>query len=382
MKKTIVLIFSVILLFASCQRDQSGWKGSIEVVDGVQTVKNPEEPVYSGDVVGFEEDLSIGTAVGEDEYVFSRIGGIDVDDDGDVYAIDSSSAHVRVFDASGQYLWTIGRKGQGPGEFQMPGFVQVTSQGEIAVYDFQAQRLVFFSPDGTYQKQVSSARIRFPVMPIRLDSHGNIVGYQVMAPPPIGGLDIAKYDPDFEPLFAIAREEPNKDRRERVFDLAKPGFHCAVSPKDNIIWGNSSVYELHVLSPEGQPIRIIQKKCDRLPMTAGFREKYEKELAGLVERGIKLSFPDRFPAFMDFSLDEKEWLWVRTYDRLEGEEEYYSFDIFDAEGKYLARIPIRVSLDQKSVWKHNALYTIETGEEGYQMIKRFKVEWKIQGKAL
>ena len=107
MKKTIVLIFSVILLFASCQRDQSGWKGSIEVVDGVQTVKNPEEPVYSGDVVGFEEDLSIGTAVGEDEYVFSRIGGIDVDDDGNVYEIDSSSAHVRVFDASGQYLWTI-----------------------------------------------------------------------------------------------------------------------------------------------------------------------------------------------------------------------------------------------------------------------------------
>jgi hypothetical protein len=376
MKKSTALVFSAILLFTSCKQDRSGWKGTIEVVDGVQTVKNPEEPLYAGDVLTFEEDLTIGTSDGQDEYVFSRIGGIDVDDDGNIYAIDSSSAHIRVFDASGQYMWTIGRKGQGPGEFQMPVFVQVTSHGEIAVYDFQAQRLVFFSPDGTYQKQVSSARMRYPVIPIRLDSPGNIVGYQVMAPPPIGGLDIAKYDPDYKPIFVIAREEPDKDRKEREFDLAKPGLVYAVSPNDSIVWGNSAVYELHVLSPEGKPIRIIQKKCDRLPMTADFREKYEKELAGLVAHGVKLNFPDRFPAFMDVSVDEKDWLWVRTCEPVEGEGDFYYFNIFDSEGKYLAKVPIRVSLNQKSVWKNAALYTIETGEEGYQMIKRFKVRFQ------
>jgi DNA-binding beta-propeller fold protein YncE len=373
------LAFSVVLLFASCKRDRSGWQGTVEVIDGVETVKNPEEPVYSGDVLSLEEDFSIGTSEGQDEYVFSRIGGLDVDDDGKIYAIDSLSAHIRVFDDSGQFVWTIGRKGQGPGEFQMPGFVQATAQNEIAVYDYQAQRLVFFSPDGTYRKQVSSARERFPVMPIRLDSKGNVVGYQVMAPPPIGGVDFGKYNPEFEPLFTIAREEPDKDRKERVFDLAKPGFHCAVSPNDNIVWGHSSVYELHVLNPEGQPIRTIHKKHDRLPMTAGFREKYEKELAGLVARGIKLSFPDRFPAFMDFSVDEKDRIWVRTYARLEGEGEHYNFDIFDSEGKYLARMPMPVDLDQRSSWKNDALYTIETGEGGFQMIKRFRIRWKIPG---
>ena len=379
MKKSIVLAFSVVLLFASCQRDRAGWHGTVEVVDGVETVKNPEEPLYGGDVLSLEEDLSIGTSGGDDEYVFSRIGGMDVDSNGNIYVIDSSSAHIRVFDRSGQYLWTIGRKGQGPGEFQMPGFVQTTSQGEIAVYDYQAQRLVFFSPDGTYRKQVSSARARFPVMPIRLDSEGNIVGYQVMAPPPIGGVDFGKYSPEFEPLFTIAREEPDKDRKERVFDLAKPGFHCAVSPNDNIVWGHSSEYVLHVLNPEGKRIRMIQKKYERLPMTAGFREKYEKELAGLVGRGVKLSFPGRFPAYIDISVDEKDRLWVRTYERVEGEEEHYCFDVFDSDGRYLARVPMQVSLNLKSVWKNNALYTIETAKEGYQMIKRFKVIWRIPG---
>jgi hypothetical protein len=379
MKKFATLAVSAILLFASCQGDRFGWQGTVEVIDGVETVKNPEEPLYSGDVLSLEEDLSIGTSGGEDEYVFSRVGGMDVDDDGNIYAIDGSSAHVRVFDGSGQYLWTIGRKGQGPGEFQMPGFVQATAQNEIAVYDYHAQRLVFFSPDGSYRKQVSSARVRFPVMPIRLDSKGNIVGYQVIAPPPIGGVDFGKYNPEFEPIFTIAREEPDKDREGRVFDLAKPGFHCAVSPNDTIVWGHSSEYVLHVLNAEGKPIRTIQKKHERLPMTAGYREKWEKELAGLVARGAKLSFPDRFPAFMDVSIDEKDRLWVRTYERVEGAEEYYRFDIFDSEGKYLAKVPIRMSLNQKSVWKNDALYTIETAKEGYQMIKRFRIRWKIPG---
>ncbi len=379
MKKSIALVFSTILLIASCKQDRFGWKGSIEVVDGVQTVKNPEEPVYAGDIVGFKEDLSIGTLDGQDEHVFSRIAGLDVDDNGNIYAIDSSSAHIRVFDSNGEYLRTIGRKGQGPGEFQMPIFVQATSQGELAVFDYLAQRLIFFSTDGTYLRQMSAARVRYPVMPIRLDSQGNIVGYQVMAPPPIGGLEIGKYDPDFEPIFTIVREEPNKDRRERVFDLAKPGLVYAVSPNDTIVWGNSAVYELHILSPNGKPLRTIHKKYDRLPMTADFREKCEKELAGLVAGGVKLNFPDHFPTFMDVSVDEKDWLWVRTCEPVEGEGDFFYFDIFDSEGKYLARAPIRVSLNQKSVWKNDALYTIETGEEGFQMIKRFKVQWKIPG---
>ncbi|MDH4272368.1 MAG: 6-bladed beta-propeller, partial [Candidatus Aminicenantes bacterium] len=282
MKKSTVLVISVIFFMTFCQKDRAGWKGSVEVVDGVQTVKNPEEPVYAGDILNLEGDLSIGTSGGEDEYVFSRVGGIDVDDDGNVYAIDSSSAHIRVFDASGQYLWTIGRKGQGPGEFQTPVFVQAISQGELAAFDYQAQHLVFFSPDGTYLREVSAARMRYPVLPIRLDSKGNIVGLQIMAPPPLGGKEIAKFGPDFMLLFTIGIEEHDKDRKERVFDLAKPGLAYAVSPKDTIVWANSAIYELHILNPEGKPVRTIQKKHDRLPMTAEFREKCQKELAGLV----------------------------------------------------------------------------------------------------
>jgi len=172
MDKSIALVFSVIMIFTACQQDRSGWKGTIQVVDGVQTVKNPQEPIYSGEVLELEEDLSIGASKGGDEYIFSRIGNLDVDSNGNIYAIDTSSAHIRVFDSNGQFLRTVGSKGQGPGEMQMPLFVQITSQDEIAVYDYLTQRLVLFSLEGKYLRQVSAARMRYPVLPLRLDSHG------------------------------------------------------------------------------------------------------------------------------------------------------------------------------------------------------------------
>jgi uncharacterized protein YuzE len=379
MDKSIALVFSVIMIFTACQQDRSGWKGTIQVVDGVQTVKNPQEPIYSGEVLELEEDLSIGASKGGDEYIFSRIGNLDVDKNGNIYAIDTSSAHIRVFDSNGQYLRAIGRKGQGPGEMQMPLFVQITSQDEIAVYDYLTQRLVLFSLEGKYLRQVSAARMRYPVLPLRLDSHGNIVGIQIMAPPPVGGKDIGKYDPNFEPLFMIAQEEQNKNYKRGEFDIAMPTLLCAVSPNGNIAWGNSSVYELHILNPEGKRIRKIQKAHSPLALTAKEKERYEKEYSEVLASGGKLNFPDRFPAFMDISVDEKDWLWVKTYERVDGEENSYYFDIFDSEGKYMAKVPIRVNLDQSAVWKENMLYTIETGKEGFQMIKRFRVQWKIQG---
>jgi hypothetical protein len=379
MGKSIAVVLSIISFFISCHQPRSEWKGTIEVTDGVATVKNPEEPIYRGDIINLEEDLSIGEFEGKDEYTFSQINDLDVDDSGVLYGIDNSSAQVRIFDGHGQFLRTVGRKGQGPGELQMPLFVQITSQSEIAVYDYLTQRLVFFSLEGEYLRQVSSARLRYPVLPIRIDSYGNIIGAQIMAPPPVGGKDIGKYDPDFEPKFKIAQEEQNKNLKRGDFDVARPTLLCAVSPNDTIVWGDSRAYEFNVVGPDGKTIKTIQKKHERLAVTAAFREKSEKELSELVAGGIKVNFPDRFPAFMDVSVDDRDWLWVKTYEPVEGEEDFYYFDVFDSEGKYLAKVPIRVNIDEKSVWKHDALYTIETAKEGFQVIKRFRIRWNVQG---
>jgi len=54
------------------------------------------------------------------------------------------------------------------------------------------------------------------------------------------------------------------------------------------------------------------------------------------------------------------------------EEDYY--DVFDSEGKYIVRISLKYT---PLVWKNKKLYMIEEDEEGFQIVKRYKVTWDL-----
>jgi hypothetical protein len=357
----------ILIMTVSCGQNKTEWKGIVEEIDGVTVVKNPKDPLHGEDVFYLEEELSIGKAEGEGEYIFSRINHINVDDEGNIYAVDASASHIRVFDKKGEYLRTIGRKGQGPGEMQRPVFVQITSQNEVLVYDFSARRLIFFSLGGKYLKQKSTAR---PILPIKLDSYGNLIGIFAPAPPPVGGKELKKYDSNLELLMTIAKEEKGK---RGVFEIVKPSLCYDVSPNDNIVWGNSKEYVLRILNPEGRLIKKITKKHDPLKITAKDKEMYKKRYSEPLKIGYKLNFHDYFPAFSDISVDDKERIFVKTYERAEGNQESYYFDVFDSKGIYIAKVPIKANLNRNSVWKRSKLYTIEENEEGFQIVKRHKV---------
>jgi hypothetical protein len=55
---------------------------------------------------------------GDGADVFGRIGGVALDSAGNVYVADVLSGEVRVFGPAGAHLYSLGRSGGGPGEFQ------------------------------------------------------------------------------------------------------------------------------------------------------------------------------------------------------------------------------------------------------------------------
>lgn len=368
----IVILCGAFLFHLGCRERSPGWAGTIEEQDGVIVVKNPATPVHDGQILALEEELSIGRDSGKEEHLFTRVNGMDVDDDGNIYVIDGLDAHIRVFDKNGVFLRTIGRKGQGPGEFQMPLHVQITADGEVLVGDYLGSRAVYFSLDGQFVRQRSMPR---PIRLVKQDSQGGMVGIEVPAPPPGGGKTIKKYDADFRPLVIIAAEETGAPR---VFDIGKPSCYCAVTPNDHVVWGDSGEYVLHVLDSQGKPIKKILKAHRPQRISAADREEYEKRYAEPLQAGMKIAFRDHYPAFSDIATDDEGRIYVRTYEKADPNESFHYHDVFDAKGIYIAKILLKVNLDRSSVWKRKKLYTLESSPEGFPVIKRYGVNWWIE----
>ncbi|MGE5652442.1 MAG: 6-bladed beta-propeller [Bacillota bacterium] len=94
---------------------------------------------------------------------FSRPSGIAVDAEGKrIYVVDTGSVanekhRVRVFDAqTGKHLLDIGKRGTGPGEFNLPRDVVIGRDGLLYVTDGGNFRVQVFRPDGTFVKTFGS----------------------------------------------------------------------------------------------------------------------------------------------------------------------------------------------------------------------------------
>ena len=74
---------------------------------------------------------------------------VGADSAGNLYVLDSPNARVVVFDAEGRFLRSMGSRGGGPGEFRSPATISVSSDGEVAVFDYAKGDLVRFAADGT-----------------------------------------------------------------------------------------------------------------------------------------------------------------------------------------------------------------------------------------
>ncbi|UCE21710.1 MAG: 6-bladed beta-propeller [Candidatus Aminicenantes bacterium] len=383
MKKKSIFAISFLLIltvFISCSQKKTEWKGTIEEENGVTVVRNPKEPLYGEEVFSLEEDLTLGKKEGSEGYLFERIRNIDIDKNENIYVLDSRAVQIKIFDKNGEPIRTFGSEGQGPGEMQNPQYMQITSKGEVMVYDPGTRRFLFFSMEGKYLRQTSIAKIAYPLAPIKLDSRGELIAV-IVPPPPVGGIELKKFDSNLDLLMKISETEKDDSYLRREREAWQPDLLCVVTQNDNIVWAYPKKYEFHVLNPEGKLIRKIIKDHEPVKVTEEDKERlverYERLLTRLPMTRNKIIFPNYFPAFMDISVDEKGRIFLRTYERVKDKESFFYFDVFNSEGKYIAKVLMLVSLNRPFVWKKNKLYTIEEDEEGFQMVKRYEVTWKV-----
>ncbi len=85
---------------------------------------------------------------------FTRRDDMAFDGDGNLYAVDGEAGHILKLDASGRLVMTIGRPGEGPGEFEALYGAVVWRDGSLAANDGGRDVFHLFGADGAFQRMV------------------------------------------------------------------------------------------------------------------------------------------------------------------------------------------------------------------------------------
>ncbi len=100
-------------------------------------------------------DIIIENIIGDDinarkEYIFQGPEIIRTDSRNNIYVADKKSFEIRKFSKEGKYILSIGRAGDGPGEFRNIKNLTVDNQDHVIVIDQILGRITTFSPEGKY----------------------------------------------------------------------------------------------------------------------------------------------------------------------------------------------------------------------------------------
>ncbi len=97
-----------------------------------------------------EEDLRLGTLDEGGPEQFAQIAWITSDGEGRIYVVEYLDQEIRVFEADGSHAHTIGRKGEGPGEFTGAVALNWAPDGSFWVTDYGNDRFSHFSESGEF----------------------------------------------------------------------------------------------------------------------------------------------------------------------------------------------------------------------------------------
>jgi hypothetical protein len=341
------------------------WAGTVETRNGVPHVMNPADPAHPPATLELEELWRLGGNTDSDEEFFGVVNDVVVDDAGDVYILDSQLSEIKVYDSDGAYLRTIGREGEGPGEFRRPRAIFETAGGEIAVLQLMPGRIVLLTkqgdPAGEFELpelegggrrmlQAGDAAGDLAVvlaMDMRMGS-GEATSNTVLAGYGPGGEEVVRY---FAKEHTTKFANPTFDEREAgvIPWAAGSRGHVATAP----VFGE---YEIHVWGPDRSLSHVIHREFEHLRRTD---REIERAKARFVIRGpteIKKIVSDHHPDVGEMFLRPDGGLWVRTSRGTSDPEAgtLGTFDVFDPEGRFVRQVSLVGEGD--------------TGEDGYLVI--------------
>lgn len=340
----------------------------IETVEGVRTVLNPAFPKDGVIRYALRDDLTIGGEEGEADTVLNRPFDLRVDGQGNIFVLDWGDVDIKVFSPDGRLLRKIGKKGQGPGEFDTPAQFVLAVDGRIFLLSGRQHQIVTLDGAGKY---LSSFKVDGFCDRLGVDRHDKIYYSQMLLPETGGGEEfkliqnrMALYKTDGlgqvktrlgEYLNGTMMRKIQKDMVTSQSSRESYLTSWIVGPDDRIYLGYNKDYRLDVYDADWQLL-----------------SRFGREFTPVRHPAYKPDgpHPEFYPAFSDWRkfFDGEGNLWLEQYVE-EGVKEHV-FDVFSPDGIYLRQVRVPETL---FLVRGDLAYSIIRQEDEYLVVKRFKM---------
>lgn len=349
---------ALLLSAAACDARAPASKHTVRDSAGVRIVESHAPAWAPEDAwrVDAEPILSLGAVDGPPELSFARVLGAYRLAAGDLAVFDGTANELRLFDAGGRHVRSVGRAGDGPGEFQ-----RVIAAGILGdtvwLYDRAAGRLTFVhGRSGSFR--VASVEARN----LGLGSAGSLEdGSLVLVAdvaltdaveerPPAGfhrwGAAYLRIGPQGRTLDTIL-QVPGTERLLRygngTIELLRPLFARTVSHAtrgNEIVYGDQERYELRMYGAGGTLQRVTRRTDVGLSlMDEAYRAAVEERVRAAPEParpGLRRLYesvppPATRPAYARLLVDPHDALWVQDWS-VDGEATGWS--VFDSTGAW------------------------------------------------
>jgi len=286
-----VLLLSVCAVGCAEPLEFADW--TVPVPDGARIIEYAHVPMEDRtERVELVEDLIIGGDPDDPAEAFYRPRGAAVDQSGNVYVLDTGNRRIQVFDQDGEFLRSISRRGQGPGELEAPISIAIAG-GNVVVSDQVTSRLSFWAADGTYLNGVALFHRGAHVSGL---ADGSFVGmYQEIDPdrPRRAGAI-----PPLRRVFARVSAEGTEQRRYAALtDLNETPLPMPRAPRV----ANTPSGDVYVVRGDRYQVLALDAEGNSAPSI--------------------FDWPENIPALSALSVDGHGHLWVFPYLHLTSDSE-------------------------------------------------------------
>ena len=355
---------------------------------GVRIVTSPaSDAIYAR--LAEKPAVSIGVVEGPEALLFDRIVSVARDGDGNLMVVDQGWGEIRVFDAGGEHLWTVGGIGEGPGEFNELADAWPRAGGGIVAVDAWRRRVTEFGPSREPGRAVRLLGASDEEMhPERLRPRGHWgPGAVLSSMMQVGDVQLASGETARFPVWFVRHRldgtvlDTVARFPGRAVDASNRFVPFVLGPTATGATGGiavtgGDVYEVHLIDAAGSlshVARLVEpppsRSDEHLDALVASWPGVNADPAAVrrmreMLEGVPL--PATLPAYTNLVFADTGELWAQRY-HLPGAA-MLRWDVFHPDGRYLGRVDAAASFQVHAV-SRGQLLGVHEDELGVQRVQ-------------